>query len=103
MPSKQQFHKLLSHTILGPAAIAMALTLALTVGLIQPMQAQTFEVLYNFTSGQAGGFPGSLVMDKAGSLYGTTGDGGYSGGDCYRFGGWCGTVFKLSIKAPDGF
>lgn len=62
-------------------------------------QAQTFEVLYNFTSDQAGGVPRSLVLDKGGNLYGTTFDGGYYGGDCYRFGGSCGTVFKLSKRA----
>jgi uncharacterized repeat protein (TIGR03803 family) len=44
-------------------------------------------VLYNFAGGRADGFyPGSLVLDQAGNLYGTTCSGGSSGN---------GTVFKL--------
>jgi uncharacterized repeat protein (TIGR03803 family) len=48
----------------------------------------TWSVLYNFTGGPDGGNPaGSLLMDSAGNLYGTTASGGVSGR---------GTVFKLA-------
>ena len=51
-------------------------------------------VLYSFTGGTDGGFPdGPLVLDKAGNLYGATGNGGAYG--CGVSGNGCGTVFKL--------
>jgi uncharacterized repeat protein (TIGR03803 family) len=49
-------------------------------------------VLYRFTAGTDGGGPGSLVLDRAGNLYGTTGYGGDL--NCGNSHG-CGTVFKL--------
>jgi uncharacterized repeat protein (TIGR03803 family) len=52
-------------------------------------------VLYTFTGGSDGANPnGDLVMDESGNLYGTTS----SGGDpsCYRAGGGCGVLFKLT-------
>ena len=52
-------------------------------------QAQTFQVIHNFTGGQDGANPfAGVTLDKAGNLYGTT----YNGGDGY------GTVYKLSHK-----
>jgi uncharacterized repeat protein (TIGR03803 family) len=53
----------------------------------------TYTLLYSFMSGQGGlGGPlGTLAMDAAGDLYGTTIQGGI--GDCY---GECGIVFKLT-------
>lgn len=54
----------------------------------------TIAVLYTFTGSTDGGLPnGSLYMDSAGDLYGTT----YEGGDlnCIRKEG-CGVVFKLT-------
>lgn len=54
----------------------------------------TESVLYTFTGGSDGGQPnGNLFADKVGDLYGTTAQGGYTGGLCYSVG--CGTVFKL--------
>jgi uncharacterized repeat protein (TIGR03803 family) len=51
-------------------------------------QAQTFNVVYNFTGGSDGGNPlDGLTSDGAGNLYGTT----YAGGPSSN-----GTVFKLS-------
>jgi uncharacterized repeat protein (TIGR03803 family) len=48
----------------------------------------TETTLYSFSGGTDGGYPSSgLIMDKAGNLYGTTGDGGTGGN---------GTVFELS-------
>jgi uncharacterized repeat protein (TIGR03803 family) len=56
----------------------------------------TETVLYSFQGGSDGEYPdGILTADKAGNLYGTTGNGG--GARCK--GNGCGTVFKLS---PDG-
>lgn len=53
-------------------------------------------VLYRFTGGTDGADPlwGSLVVDKAGKLYGTT----FQGGDlsCGRGGNGCGVVFKIT-------
>jgi uncharacterized repeat protein (TIGR03803 family) len=58
-------------------------------------EAQTYNVLYNFTGGADGGYPyyGSLVQDKAGNLYGTTGWGGTY--DSY------GTVFKVTKSGAE--
>ena len=55
-----------------------------------------FSVLYNLTSGQEGlpGPLGPLLMDAAGSLYGTT----FEGGDQQCEYG-CGTVFELTPSA----
>ena len=56
----------------------------------QPVQAQTYKVIYNFTGGQDGAVPYTgLTMDRAGNFYGTTLNGGSTGN---------GTVFRLSRK-----
>jgi hypothetical protein len=101
MHTKGRFRNVLFDSSLHPGSGALAILVMLLFLLFllifmtftaQPAQGQTFKVLYNFNSGQAGGVPGSLVIDKAGNLYGTTLDGGV-GSDC---GGVpCGTVFRL--------
>jgi uncharacterized repeat protein (TIGR03803 family) len=54
-------------------------------------------VLHSFKDSPDGAFPvGDLILDVAGSLYGTTSGGGYNHRYC-NFG--CGTIFKL---APSG-
>jgi uncharacterized repeat protein (TIGR03803 family) len=53
----------------------------------------TETTLYNFTGGYDGGIPfGSLLLDGAGNLYGTTSAGGGNSSEC-RYG--CGIVFEL--------
>ena len=48
-------------------------------------------ILYAFQGGSDGAYPGGLVMDANGAIYGATSVGG--AGTCY---GGCGTVFKLT-------
>ena len=57
----------------------------------------TETVLYRFTGGSDGGQPSGvdLTFDQLGNIYGTTGAGGYQGGDCSASGG-CGVVFELT-------
>lgn len=55
-------------------------------------------VLYNFTGGSDGAYPsGTLVLDQAGNLYGTTGFGGDLTSHCGEAGNTpgCGVVFKI--------
>jgi uncharacterized repeat protein (TIGR03803 family) len=71
------------------AARVLATVLALTVVASQAAQAQTYNVLHNFTDGQDGGSPfAGLTMDRGGNLYGTTVYGGTGNG----------TVFKMAYK-----
>src|SRR5271165_4398073 len=70
---------------LTATAAALAVFL-LTLVVAQSAQAQTYEVIYNFTGGKDGASPlHGLTLDRAGSLYGTA----EYGGSGY------GTVFKL--------
>lgn len=60
-----------------------------------PDDVWTESLLYSFTGGSDGGYPrGSLILDVAGNLYGTTEFGG-DGGVC-RDDNSCGTVFELT-------
>jgi uncharacterized repeat protein (TIGR03803 family) len=55
-----------------------------------------FTILHSFAGGTDGGGPfGDLLMDNAGSLYGTTVEGGDVTCVSTQFGQGCGTVFKL--------
>jgi uncharacterized repeat protein (TIGR03803 family) len=70
-------------------ALSASLVCALTILSLQPAQAQTFNVLHNFTGGMDGSSPyAGLSLDQAGNLYGTTS----AGGSGY------GAVFELSRK-----
>lgn len=92
MPSRQQLCDSLFRTGSRAAttALATAIALVLTFVLAQPVQAQTYHVLYNFTGGQDGAYPeAGLTMDGAGNLYGTA----YQGGSSNR-----GTVYKLAHR-----
>ena len=78
-------------------AIALAVVVELGAGTIQSAQAQTFTVLHTFAGAPDGANPiAGLVQDVAGNLYGTTQQGGITGGLCANSGlNGCGTVFKL--------
>src|SRR5271165_2425206 len=68
---------------------AMAIALVLMVVATESAQAQTYQVIYNFTGGQDGANPGAgLTIDRGGNFYGTAVNGGVGNG----------TVFKLSYK-----
>jgi len=70
------------------AALALTIAFVLTVVASPAAQAQTFNVLYNFTGGTDGGTPyAGVTLDRAGNLYGTTSMNG-------------GTVYQL--KKPNG-
>jgi uncharacterized repeat protein (TIGR03803 family) len=68
--------------------MALAIMLFSALGATPSARAQTYKVLYNFTSefGGYGPYLGSMVQDKTGNLYGTT---QFGGGDD------CGVVFKV--------
>lgn len=57
----------------APTTAAFLLTLALVLTATQPVQAQTFQVLYSFTGGFDGTNPSSgVLLGPDGSLYGNT-------------------------------
>jgi uncharacterized repeat protein (TIGR03803 family) len=64
-----------------------ALTAILTIVSVgaKSAVAQHYEVIHNFTGGQDGAGPqGTLAMDRAGKLYGTTSNGGNGAGGVFR-------------------
>ena len=76
------------------ASLALALAFVLTLATPGTAQAQTFTVLYTFTSTADGEQPDApLTMDAARNLYGTTQYGGTKGG--------FGTVFKLDTTGKE--
>jgi len=57
-----------------------------------------FVPLHLFTGGSDGGAPAaSLIVDSEGNIYGTTMNGGLTGGNCGTLG--CGVVFKIQPTA----
>jgi hypothetical protein len=61
MHGNKQFRNLLLNIIsrTAVATLAIAVVFAPTVILTQAVQAQTFNVIYNFTGGKDGGNPGA--------------------------------------------
>jgi hypothetical protein len=98
MHGKARFPNVNFSANLRPDSAALAILIMLLFLLLvllfmtliaQPVQAQAYQVLHNFTSGADGAYPGAdLMIDSAGNIYGTTVQGsvGY------------GTVFKLTHK-----
>jgi uncharacterized repeat protein (TIGR03803 family) len=78
-------------------AITLAVVLGLGLCAAQRAEAQTFTLLHTFTGAPDGAVPvAGLVQDPAGNLYGTTQQGGITGGVCANSGlNGCGTVFKV--------
>ena len=72
MANPRQLRNLIFGPGLGAATAALAIAFLLIVIAPQAAQAQTFNVIHNFTCGSDGGNPfAGLTMDKAGNLYGT--------------------------------
>jgi hypothetical protein len=79
MYSQQLSHNSFSHTLSRAAMFLLAIifVLALILLFTQPAQAQTFQLIWTFTSGQDGANPAAgVTLDKAGNLYGTAANGG---------------------------
>jgi uncharacterized repeat protein (TIGR03803 family) len=78
-------------------SIALVIVISLGGGATRPALAQTFTLLHTFTGAPDGANPlAGLVQDAAGNFYGTTQQGGITGGLCANSGlNGCGTVFKL--------
>src|ERR1019366_6643995 len=76
----------------GVAAFALTLPLLFTLDAIEPAQAQTFQVIHNFTGLGDGSEPTyGLTIDGEGNLYGTT-----FSGDALT-----GTAYKLANKGSN--
>jgi uncharacterized repeat protein (TIGR03803 family) len=76
---------------------AIALALFLTPVVTQWAEAQSYNIIHNFTGGRDGAYPlGGVTKDNAGNFYGTTYIGGIPNRYCYPSG--CGVVYKLSSK-----
>jgi uncharacterized repeat protein (TIGR03803 family) len=73
----------------GRATLASATVLAFALIALQPVQAQTFTVLYTFTGGADGGTPMATPILYNGNVYGTTSGGGT---------GSSGVVYQLDFK-----
>jgi hypothetical protein len=81
------------------AVLAVAVVFALPTVVTQSAQAQTFQVLHNFTGGRDGAGPlDGVTLDHNGNLYGTASAGGNQVYGCGN--GWgqtgCGAVFELA-------
>ena len=83
------------------AAFLLTVFVLLTFAECKLAVGQTETVLHNFGNNGDGAYPaGSLVFDKQGNLYGTTGSGGMK---CKIQPVGCGTVFELSPNGSGGW
>lgn len=81
-----------------PARLLLGITAVLVFlsSFGQWSQAQTYQVLHNFTGGQDGGQPAAgPTLDTHGNLYGTA----FFGGDQNGCAGGCGIVYKLTLHS----
>jgi uncharacterized repeat protein (TIGR03803 family) len=70
------------HTYISFRVLAM---MVLALSSLNPVQAQTYTVLYTFTGASDGGNPGSIIADQSGRLYGGTWfDGAFDWGALFR-------------------
>ncbi len=82
--------------LMGSVLIAAGLSLALLVP--HAVAARMVRILHSFAGGTDGKGPyGNLSMDQAGTLYGTTVNGGGSA-NCFN---GCGTVYKLTADGQE--
>lgn len=103
-------HRSWIFTTSRPAATAaLAIAFALIIVATQPVKAQTYKVIHNFTGGLDGGGPlGGVTMDRAGNLYGTTAYSGYGSGygtayQLRRLGSnWVSNALYSFAGSPDG-
>jgi uncharacterized repeat protein (TIGR03803 family) len=65
-------------------ALALAAWIAPTILVTQPLQAQSFVVIYSFTVGDGVDTKPGLVLDSAGNVYGTTPIGGIGDGEVFK-------------------
>lgn len=79
----------------------LATSIAILILVGSALAATEEQVIYRFQGGSDGFFPGALLADKAGNLYGTTTEGGYAG-SCGHDQYGCGTVFELTPPAHPG-
>jgi uncharacterized repeat protein (TIGR03803 family) len=67
------------------AGLGLAIMLVLTLGATEAVQAQTYQVIHNFTGGVDGQEPNfGITIDATGTLYGTTFEGDTGTGTAYK-------------------
>ncbi len=88
----------LARTLIWPPTILIG---ALMLASAAYASGATYHVLYRFQGGSDGAWPGKLISDADGNLFGVTNYGG--GGNC-SFSGelGCGTVFRLAPPSTAG-
>jgi hypothetical protein len=80
--------------------ISIVIGFVASLVLAPALQAAThYKVLYRFTDGADGAYPNSLILDKAGNIYGTAAAGGYP--NCGDLNSGCGVVFELRPSGVD--
>ncbi|MGO9518613.1 MAG: choice-of-anchor tandem repeat GloVer-containing protein [Candidatus Korobacteraceae bacterium] len=103
MGNVREVRSLISGLSLGAAtaALALAIVFVLTVATSGAANAQSFQVIYNFTGGPDGAQPYAGLVMRGKSLYGTTfsGNEGSNWGDVYQLrqvgSGWIFTQLQL--------
>jgi uncharacterized repeat protein (TIGR03803 family) len=89
------------------AGLGLAIVFALTLGATEAVQAQTYQVIHNFTGGVDGAEPTfGLTIDAAGNLYGTTFEGDAGTGTAYKLAhkttGWALTPLYVFTITSNG-